>query len=587
MTRTVLGENAKKEIRDCIQRCRSSKEIAAEVDRLVAHFDGNISRSAIYDMTADIRPKRKTRTDKGNRKVDITTDPTLRLVSGWVLEYDVSPSEAIAMARDRGMDVPVEFPTLNKYLNESGLSKKARRNAVVPHRRFEASAPGEMFQFDISGVKERWYDHTTRRIISVSALEVSKNHENEKASRTRVWRFALVDDYSRRCFVRYVGVAKPNSSHVVDFLLQAYSEMGVPQTLYTDNDAIIKFGRNQRTTEILNKVLIDQGGYQNTFHLPGNARATGKVERLHQTVEQCEKFIGIYIAERGHLSLEELNNDFAAGVMRKLNNQVHSETGQTPLQRWESTFSVIRRLDYATLRSAFMADEFEVKVQGDLSFRLKGSTYQLPTSEMYPFANWIGQKLRVVFPDAAEYFTVLGLDGIEYDVVKEDQKADAAGDFKNTRETDANRLRKEVRALAKEDAKRIRAGLPSLTGGVAAASADGVLDAPIRFFDAPTEAVAAEITNVAKFPKPEQPVEVERVEREAPGRTIAAHNPAVNFWEAVSRYESQFASKSECKSFMDSLFTSRDEECWLLQSEIETAIESRTADTSVRMLKAV
>ena len=65
----------------------------------------------------------------------------------------------------------------------------------------------------------------------------------------------------------------------------------MPHTLYTDNDAIIKFGRNQRTTAILNKVLLDQGGYQNTFHLPGNARATGKVERLHQTVEQCEKFI--------------------------------------------------------------------------------------------------------------------------------------------------------------------------------------------------------------------------------------------------------------------------------------------------------
>ena len=576
MTRTVLGENAKKEIRDCIQRCRSSKEIAAEVDRLVAHFDNRISRSAIYDMTADIRPKRKTRADKGNRKVDITTDPTLRLVSGWVLEYDVTPSEAIAMARDRGMDVPVEFPTLNKYLNESGLSKKARRNAVVPHRRFEASAPGEMFQFDISGVKERWFDHQTRRIISVSPLEVSKNHENEKASRTRVWRFALVDDYSRRCFVRYVGVAKPNSSHVVDFLLQAYAELGVPRVLYTDNDAIIKFGRNQRTTEILNKVLIDQGGYQNTFHLPGNARATGKVERLHQTVEQCEKFIGIYIAERGHLSLEELNNDFAAGVMRKLNNQIHSETGQTPMQRWESTFSVIRTLDYATLRSAFMADEFEVKIHGDLSFRLKGATYQLPTSEMYPFANWIGQKLRVVFPDAAEYCTVLGLDGIEYDVAKTASTPDSAGDFKSTRETSANRLRKEVRQLAKDDAKRIKAGTQAAS-----------LPEPIRFFDAPTEAVATEITNVAKFPKPESPIDVSIVEREAPGRTIAAHNPAVNFWEAVSRYEGTFASKSECKSFMDSLFSSRDEECWLLQSEIDTALESRHTAAPTHGLRAV
>ncbi|HRA41967.1 MAG TPA: hypothetical protein PK108_15610, partial [Pyrinomonadaceae bacterium] len=249
MTRTVLGTLAKTEIRDSIKRCRTSNETAAEVDRLSSHF--SVGKDRIYAITKDLRGKRKTRADKGRRAVDISTDERLRLVAGWVLEYGISPSEAIVMARQRGMEFPVEFPTFVKYLRESGLDKKTRRTPAIPHRRFEASAPGEMFQFDISGVKERWYDHQTRRIISVSPLEVSKNHENEKASRTRVWRFALVDDYSRRCFVRYVGVAKPNSSHVVDFLLQAYAEMGVPLRLYTDNDKIIKFGRNARTTQIL------------------------------------------------------------------------------------------------------------------------------------------------------------------------------------------------------------------------------------------------------------------------------------------------------------------------------------------------
>ncbi len=568
----MLGENAKAEIRETIKQCRTRKERAAAARDLADHF--KVGKNRIYAVTKDLRTKQKTRSDKGNRKVDLSTDSALRLVAGWVLEYDVSPAEAIVMARQRGMDIPIEFPTLVKYLRENGLDKKARRNPVVPHRRFEASAPGEMFQFDISGVKERWYDHTTRRIISVSPLEVSKNHENANSNRVRVWRFALVDDYSRRCFVRYVGVAKPNSSHVVDFLLQAYSEIGVPRVLYTDNDKIIKFGRNARTTQILNKILIDQGGYGKTFQMPGNSRASGKVERIDQTIEQCEKFIGIYIAERGHLSLEELNGRFAIGVMHKINTAVHSETGQAPMERWESTFSVIRRLDYATLRSAFMADEHDVKLKGDLSFRLKGSNYQLPTSDMYPFANWIGQRLRVVFPDASPFFTVIGLDGIEYDVVKESQTADVAGNWKTTRQTDAERLRKEVRALAKEDAQRIKGGT--------------VIDAePIRFFD--DDIAAAEITNVARFPKPEIAVEAGRVEREAPGRVAAAaHDPAVNFWEAVGRYEARFASKAECKAFMDSLFETRGEECWLLQSEIETAIDDRaTRDVPVRHLKTV
>ncbi len=579
-----------------MQACRTRTERAAAAAMLADHW--HVGKDRIYAVTKDLRTKQKTRSDKGNRKVDLKTDEHLRLVAGWVLEYGVSPSEAIVMGRQRGLAIDIEFPTLVKYLRENGLDKKSRKNPRVPHRRFEASAPGEMFQFDISGLKQRWYDHTTRKIIYVSPLEVSKNHENEKAGRTKVWRFALVDDYSRRCFIRYVGVAKPNSSHVVDFLLQAYAEMGVPRTLYTDNDKIIKFGRNARTTEILNKVLLDQGGYQNTFHLPGNSRATGKVERLHQTIEQCEKFIGQYIAERGALSLEELNNDFAPSVMRHINEQrVHSETGATPMQRWENTFSVIRRLDYATLRSAFMADEHEVKLRGDLTFRLKGATYQLPQSDLYPFANWIGQKLRVIFPDDLNEFTVIGLDGIEYDILKEDQKPDAAGDFKSTRETNAEQLRKEVRALAKADAKRIRTGTQaaSLHDDAQARTLVRAEHSPIRFFDAPdAENSALRIPhsalaeNVTRFPKPETTIDADRVDREAPGRvSVEVHNPALNFWEAVSRFESQFATKSECKQFMDTLYPSRDEESWLLLSEIESALQQPARSKGTGTLRAV
>jgi len=566
MTRQILGEHAKKEIRETIKRCRNSKDIAAEAKRFAEHFGVGIDR--IYAITKDLRPQRKTRADKGKRAVDIANDPALRLAVGRVLEYGTSTAESLNMSRMNGQEIPVTFTTVNRYMREAGLDKKTRRTPNVPHRRFEASAPGEMFQFDISGLKERWFDHKTRRIISVSSLEVSKNHDNDKPDRTRVWRFVLVDDYSRRCFIRYVGVAKPNSSHVVDFLLQAYSELGVPKKLYTDNDKIIKFGRNARTTEILNKILIDQGGYENIFHVPGNSRATGKVERLHQTIEQCEKFIGPYLAQHRELTLETLNNSFAVGVQNRLNSTAHSETAQAPNDRWESAFSVIRRLDYETLRSAFMVDEFEVKLKGDCSFRLKGQSYQLPTSDLYPFANWIGQKLRVIFPDNQQFFTVVGLDGIEYDVVKEDQKPDAAGNLKSTRQTDTESLRKDLRKLARETDKAAAIGQQ------------------IPYFN--DEPIAAEATNVARFPKPETEVPGERIAEVAPGRVVETHDRQIHYWEAVTQFKDRIPNLKERKDFFDSIFESRNEESWLLQSEIEKAIEERsTAVAPVRHLKAV
>lgn len=503
-------------------------------------------------------------------------------IGGQVLEFGVDTATAIRMARANGKDIPIEFPTLNRYFREEGLDHKRRRRPETPHRRFEASAPGEMFQFDISGLKERWYDFSTRRIIHVSPLEVSRNHENTKADRVKVWRFSLVDDFSRRCFIRFVAVQKPNSSHVVDFLLQAYAELGVPFKLYTDNDVIIKFGRNQRATEILGKVLSDQGGYENIFHLPGNARATGKVERLHATSESCEKFIGLYLAQRGALDIDVLNNQLAVGIQNKLNSSVHSSTKQTPLQRWESAFSVIRRLDYESLRSAFMVDEFTVKLRGDLTFRLKGQSFQLPAGDQYPFANWIGQKMRVVFPDKQPFFTVVGLDGMEYDVAKEISAPDVAGDFRSTREIDSETLRKDLRRVAREDAKEIKTR-------VAAGH-----EAPvIPYFDDVHE-VAASIgnpdlgSNVFRLPKPETQVPAERIAEIAPGRVVTPHDRQINFWEAVSRFASEFASKSEAKSFMDSIFESRDETCWLLESEISAAIASgRPATGNFRLLKAV
>lgn len=567
--RKTLGKNAKQEMIDCIARCTTAAEIADEAARLAASHGCTVE--TVYRTTRHVRPSRKTRTDKGNRVVDIRSDSTFKLMLGWMLNFDMSAAEAMNTARARGLDVPVEMETFQRYLRENGLTGKARRRNVTPHRRFEASAPGEMFQFDISGLKERWYDHETRKIINVSQLEVSKNHDNSKASRTKVWRFALIDDYSRVCFVRYVGVAKPSSSHVVDFLLQAYAELGVPKKLYTDNDQIIKFGRNKRASEILNKILSDQGGYENIFHLPGNSRATGKVERLHQTVERCEKAIGQYLEERGALSVEELNRDLAPRIEHHINNKVHSETGQTPAARWESAFSVIRRLSYEDLKAAFAADEHTVKLRGDLTFRLKGESYQLPTGEQYPFASWIGQKVTVVFPDELNFFTVLGLDGNEYDIVKDTQRPDTAGEFRSTAST-AEQLRKEARAIAKADAKRIK------TAGEVPA---------IPIFDAEIEP-AADTGNVARFPKPETLLSIDDVQRVAPGRAAGAYAGAsLDFWSAYELLRTEFASAADCKAFLDTVFPSRDGGDKFLESEVREALTNYHGADAVRHLRAV
>ena len=546
-----IGEITKKEIRRAIEGCTTRAQISAVAADLASRH--SVSKNAIYDLTREERnaivPPKKARSDKGRRAMDINTHPDLQIVAGWVLQFGITPALAILMAKERGMDIPITFTTLVKYLRENGLDKRSRANPQTPHVRFEAKTPGEYFQFDISGLKTRWLDLKSRRIVKVSSLDVSTNHPNTDPNRVRVWRFVLKDDFSRRCFVRYVGVDKPSSSHVFDFLLQAYAEMGVPLRLYTDNDRVIKSKRNQRASAILHRALEDQGGYESVYHMPGNSRATGKVERHHQITEQDEKIMGVYIAEGRALTVETLNTTFAIAHQNSENNRVHSETGAKPMERWLNKLSVVRSLDYNLLKAAFLVDEFEVKIRGDLTIRVKNETYQLPTGNQYPFGQWINQKVSVAFPDDFDYFTLIGLDGLDYDIVKEIASPVAAGEYRAVADTRSQTLRNKVIDAAKADAKRIKQ-LP-------------VEQKPIiPFFDTDFAPAAAEITNIARFPKAQTEITPERIAEVAPDRAASAgiyKGAGYAYWKAFEMFKGEFQSEEFCKQFLDTLYTSRND----------------------------
>lgn len=568
-----LGKNAIYEIRESIRRCTNSRQISAEAERLASL--NSVSKSRIYELTEDLRPKRKTRADKGKRLADLMECEGLKFAASIVVQYNIDPAEALRTAQIRGYEIPVELATFVRYLNEHGLNRKNRRMNRKNFRRFEAKAPGEVFQFDMSGSKQRWFDTKTRKLVTVSELEVSKNHENENKNRVKVWRFVLVDDYSRRRFIRFVAVDKANSSHVVAFLMEAYQELGVPKILYTDNDAIIKYARNQRAAQVLDKALADIGGYKLWQHQAGNARATGKVEVAHQWVEKMEKLLGLFLAEGRVLDMSTLNK-FAVQIEREYNNRVHSETKQKPLDRWNSKQHLIRTVDAKILKSAFLVDEFDITINGDLTFRHKGVIYQLPTDQS--FQNLVHRqssknRVRVIFPDDADFYTLIDFDGNEFDIVKVIAAPDVLGEFKSTADDIAERTRKELKKFAKESAKAEKT-----------ANTQGYQPKPIAIID--TEFVAPQ-TNVAHFPKPTVDVTPQILETLPTPQKFAAENKKyagqlISWYDAVKKYGDKFQSLSECKSFLDTLFSSRDEE--LPETQIRVAIdELNTPKTRLRI----
>lgn len=568
MANTILGKHAVEEIRESIGRCTNSREISAEAERLA---DLNkISKSRIYELTKDLRPKRKPRADRGKRTADLMEHDGLKYAASLVVEYHIDPAEAVRTTIERGFDIPVELATFTRYLRERGLSRKNRRMNRTNFRRFEAAAPGDVFQFDISGSKERWFDTKTRRIIQVSVLEVSKNHENENKNRTRVWRFVLTDDHSRRRFIRFVPCDKPNSSHVISFLLEAYQELGVPKILYTDNDAVIKFGRNQRASQILDKALESSGGYKLQQHLPGNSRATGKVEVAHQWVEKIEKLLGLFLKEGRDLTVEVLDR-FSRQMSQEWDNRVHSSTGEKPIDRWNAQRHLVRTVDANLLRSAFLVDEFPINILGDLTFKHKGVSYQLPTNQ--GFENFVArqskaEKCRIIFPDDADFYTLIDFDGNEYDIIKAVSAPDVFGDFKSTPDDVAETTRKNLKAFAKENAKMHKQQMKQ-----------GFEPLPIPIIDTTVELPK---TNIVSFPNPTIDVTKEIVDHLPQNQLRKSSGYAghlLSWYDAVRKFKEFFATTAECKEVLDTVYPNRDEfqPETMVREEVEKYLINRPA----------
>lgn len=557
MANKVLGKHALKEIRDSIERCTNPRQISAEAVRL-AELNG-VSKSRIYELTKDIRPSRKPRADRGRRIADLVEHPGLKYAASLVVAYHIDPAEAIRTAELRGHEIPVELATFQRYLRERGLSKKNRRTQRSNFRRFEAENPGDVFQFDISGSKERWFDTKTRKIVQVSVLDVSKNHENQDKTRTRIWRFVLTDDYSRRRFIRFVACDKPNGSHIVTFLLQAFEVLGVPRVLYTDNDAVIKFGRNKRAAEILDRALRDSGGYKLEQHKAGNSRATGKVENAHQWVEKLEKMLGLFLAEGRALTMEVLQR-FAEQMNREWDNRIHRTTGEKPIDRWNSKLHTVRLVDSSILRSAFLVDEFEINILGDMTFKHKGVIYQLPTNQ--GLENLIAQqsstsKCYVVFPDESEFYTLMDMNGNEYEIEKKVAKPDVFGEYKSHAEDASQKTTKTLKAFAKDTAKAEKtANKEGLQEPKPIPLIDTAADVPatkVLSFPKPTVDVTAEILEAAQpqYPSTEERVKVSEKPRYS--------GELISWYAAIRKHKQFFASVAECKEVLGRVFPDREE----------------------------
>jgi putative transposase len=124
-------------------------------------------------------------------------------------------------------------------------------------------------------------------------------------------------------------------------LRAAIQRRGLPEQIYFDNGAPFANAALERTCAVLGIHLIHSRPY--------SPEGRGKQERLNRVIR--ERFL-LEAELAGIPDMDQLNDRFLAWTESYLNCRVHSETGQTPISRFQAQ-GPPRAVDPQLLREAF------------------------------------------------------------------------------------------------------------------------------------------------------------------------------------------------------------------------------------------
>ena len=310
--------------------------------------------------------KRKIRSDQGQH-------PALSaaLVRQLSEQYRQHPSWSYQLHADNLAARITADPTLGpkpsyasvvRFMKSHGLIKRPRRGPVhspggqAAEARFEAR---EVRSFENPYVNGLWhldFHHGSRRVLRPSGQ----------------WGVPLLlgilDDHSRLCCHAQWYLAE-GAEELCHGLSQAFQKRAIPRSLLEDNGSAMIAAETEQglaRLSILAEHTLPYSPYQN-----------GKQESFWVQIEGRLLPMLEGVAD---LSLDQLNEATLAWIEMEYNRKIHSETDQTPLQRYLHDKDVGRPCpDTEPLRLAFTAEVTRTQRRSDGSFSLEGARFEVPS----------------------------------------------------------------------------------------------------------------------------------------------------------------------------------------------------------------
>jgi transposase InsO family protein len=322
-----------------------------------------VSRRERHDPVTVLRRKR--REDAGQA---VAMSPALRQAlfaqyaahKSWSAQLHHDNLVALAKASPELGTVP-SYATVRRFLRQNDLIKRSRVSSRDTDGVREAEArleAREVRSFEAPHVGSLWhwdFHHGSRKVLTPQGE----------------WRtpmlLGILDDRSRlACHLQwYLAETADNVAHGLG---QAIQTRGLPRAAMSDNGAAMtaaEITQGLARLGVLHQTTLPYSPYQN-----------GKQEVFWGPVE------GRLMAMLEHvpdLSLSLLNEATQAWVEYEYNRKVHSEIGQSPLDRFLAGPSVARPSpDSAALKLAFTRSETRTLRRSDGTIPLLGRRFEVP-----------------------------------------------------------------------------------------------------------------------------------------------------------------------------------------------------------------
>lgn len=335
--------------------------------------------------------RRKLRSDSGNTKL-----LTLQMKEWLQNNYRLHPSWSVQLHFDNlkawlllnpNYGVAPSYATVIRHFRLRGMDKKTRvRSPFAPGRiaaaerleqrevrSFEAEYVGGLYHLD--------FHHSSRQI------------RTERGELVTPLALCVIDDHSRLvCHIQWYWWEDTRS--LIHGFMQALQKRGLPRALMTDNGSAMtsaEFTQGLCRLGIIHETTLPYSPYQNA-----------KQESFWGTLEGR---VMAMLEKEKNLTLDLLNDITQAWIEIDYNKSIHSETGQTPVDRFLHGKSVLRSApDGSSLRLSFRRDETRSQRKSDGTISLEGKRFEIPsaykslTRVTVRYAQWDLRDIHLIDP---------------------------------------------------------------------------------------------------------------------------------------------------------------------------------------------